>query len=238
MSLTAVNLAIIPARGGSKRIPRKNLRDFCGSPIIAHSIRTALQSGFFDHVVVSTDDDEIAETARTEGAKVPFVRPAELSGDHAGTQAVTRHAIQACRALGWPVELACCMYATAPFVLPQDLGRGRNALHDARVQYAFSATSFEFPVQRAIRLDAAGCVSPVWPQEIPRRSQDLEPLFHDAGQFYWGRADAFLTELPLFAPHSAAVLMPRHRVQDIDTEEDWVRAEWMYRAWKAGGADP
>lgn len=227
-----MKVAIIPARGGSKRIPRKNLRDFCGRPIIGYSIGTALDSGLFDEVIVSTDDEEIAALARTLGAKVPFVRPAELSNDHAGTLAVMQHAVQACRSLGWAPDLVCCLYATAPFVQAADLQRGLAALADARLQYAFSATSFAFPVQRAIRLDAAGHVEPVWPENIPKRSQDLEPLFHDAGQFYWGRAQAFAGHLPLFAPHSAAVVLPRHRVQDIDNEEDWVRAEWLFRAWK------
>jgi pseudaminic acid cytidylyltransferase len=227
-----MHVAIIPARGGSKRIPRKNLREFCGRPIIGWSIATAVSSGLFDKVLVSTDDEEIAEVAESLGASVPFRRPAALSDDHAGTLPVVRHAIQACRELGWKPQLACCLYATAPFVDPADLRRGLEALSDPAVQYAFSATSFAFPVQRAIRIDVNGRVSPVWPENMPRRSQDLEPLYHDAGQFYWGRADAFAQELPLFAPHSAAVLIPRHRVQDIDDEEDWTRAEWLFRAWK------
>jgi pseudaminic acid cytidylyltransferase len=227
--------AIIPARGGSKRIPRKNLREFCGQPIIAYSIRTALASGLFDHVVVSTDDEEIAALAVRYGAAVPFQRPAPLADDHSGTLEVLKHAIQACRQLGWPLETVCCLYATAPFVEVADLHRGLAALADPALQYSFSVTSFAFPVQRAIRLDGEGHVEPVWPENIPRRSQDLEPLFHDAGQFYWGRANAFERQLPLFAAHSAAVLLPRHRVQDIDSEEDWVRAEWMYRAWKEAG---
>lgn len=227
-----MKVAIIPARGGSKRIPRKNLRDFCGRPIMAWSLATALESGLFDEVVVSTDDEEIASVARSLGARVPFRRPAELSNDHAGTLAVMRHAVLACRELGWAPEFACCLYATAPFSLPEDLLEGLDALCEPQLQYAFSATSFAFPVQRAIRLGAAGRVEPVWPENIPKRSQDLEPLFHDAGQFYWGRAEAFVQKLPLFAPHSAAIVLPRHRVQDIDTEEDWVRAEWLFRAWK------
>lgn len=227
-----MRLAIIPARGGSKRIPRKNLREFCGQPIMGWSIATALACGLFDEVVVSTDDDEISQVAAALGASVPFRRPAFLSDDHAGTLAVVRHAVQACRELGWQPETLCCLYATAPFVEAADLQRGLDTLADPALQYAFSATSFAYPVQRAIRVDARGRVDPVWPENIPKRSQDLEQLYHDAGQFYWGRADAFVRELPLFAPHSCAVLMPRHRVQDIDDEEDWVRAEWMFRAWK------
>jgi N-acylneuraminate cytidylyltransferase len=237
-----VSIAIIPARGSSKRIPRKNLRDFCGRPIIAYSIETALQSGLFEHVVVSTDDTEITALALELGAQVPFVRPSELANDFAGTLAVMQHAVQACRDLGWTQERYCCLYATAPFVQTTDLHQGLALLDGPGpgdpVQYAFSATSFAFPVQRAIRLDVRGAVEPVWPENIPRRSQDLEPLFHDAGQFYWGRATAFAAALPLFAPHSRAVVLPRHRVQDIDDEADWLRAEWLYRAWKGVASQP
>lgn len=237
-----MNVAIIPARGGSKRIPRKNLRNFCGQPIIAYSIATALQSGLFEHVVVSTDDDEIATLARSLGAEVPFVRPEELANDFAGTLAVMGHAAQACAALGWSVQRLCCLYATAPFVQSTDLQRGLQALADTApkesVHYAFSATSFAFPVQRAIRLRTDGSVEPVWPESIPKRSQDLEPLYHDAGQFYWGSAAAFGAGLPIFAAHSKAVLIPRHRVQDIDDEADWVRAEWLYRAMSGLPASP
>ena len=231
-----MNIAVIPARGGSKRIPRKNLRDFCGEPIISYSIRTALQSGLFEHVVVSTDDSEIAALALRLGAQVPFMRPEELANDHAGTLAVMQHAAHACLALGWVVKRMCCLYATAPFTQVTDLQAGLALLDMPNagepVQYAFSATSFDFPVQRAIRLDASGAVRPVWPENIPKRSQDLEPLFHDAGQFYWGRTGAFQNLLPVFAAHSRAVLLPSHRVQDIDDEDDWTRAEWLYRAWK------
>ena len=237
-----MNVAIIPARGGSKRIPRKNLRDFCGQPIIAYSIRTALQSNLFDHVVVSTDDAEIAALAVQYGAKVPFMRPAELANDHASTAAVMHHAVGACRESGWDVHRLCCLYATAPFVEVSDLQAGLALLETQTsgvpVQYAFSATSFAFPVQRAIRISPAGAIEPVWPENIPKRSQDLEPLHHDAGQFYWGRTAAFDKSLPIFAPHSRAVLLPRYRVQDIDDEDDWTRAEWLYRAWKGSQGTP
>lgn len=235
-----MNVAIIPARGGSKRIPHKNLRQFCGQPIIAYSIQIALQSNLFEHVVVSTDDLEIAETAIQYGAQVPFIRPAELADDHASTAAVMQHATGACNNLGWNVQRLCCLYATAPFIEVADLQAGLAFLDPAvagqPVQYAFSATSFAFPVQRAIRMDNLGTIEPVWSENIPKRSQDLEPLFHDAGQFYWGRTGAFAGSLPIFAAHSRAVLLPRHRVQDIDDEDDWTRAEWLYRAWKGSAA--
>lgn len=232
-----MNIAIIPARGGSKRIPRKNVRSFCGKPILAYSIETALASGLFDHVIVSTDDAEIATVAKNHGAEVPFMRPSSLADDYAGTLAVMQHAVLACRELGWMADYFCCLYATAPFVLGADLQSGFQALASDNqnldtVEYVFSATSFDFPVQRAIRINTLGRVEPVWPENIPKRSQDLEPLYHDAGQFYWGKAHAFQNLKPLFAAHSKAVLIPQHRVQDIDTEHDWIRAEWMYGAWK------
>ena len=237
-----MNVAIIPARGGSKRILRKNLRHFCGQPIVAYSINTALESGLFDHVVVSTDDPEIASLALKLGAEVPFVRPVELADDNASTLAVMQHAVRMCQASGWPIKQLCCLYATAPFVEVEDLRAGLQLLgspgKEGLVQYAFTATSFGFPVQRAIRLNSLGAVQSVWPENIPERSQDLEPLFHDAGQFYWGRASAFESMLPIFASHSRALLIPSHRVQDIDNEEDWVRAEWLYRAWKSSVAAP
>ena len=228
-----MKLAVIPARGGSKRIPRKNLREFCGKPMIVHSIHAARDCALFERIIVSTEDPEIAAVARAHGAEVPFMRPAALADDHTGTLAVMRHAVQACRALQWNVEEVCCLYATAPFVTVQDLRRGLELLQGEGVQYAFSATDFDFAIQRAIRLKAGGAVEPVWPENMARRSQDLEPLYHDAGQFYWGRAEAFATELPIFAAHSRAVLLPRARVQDIDTPDDWQRAEWIYRSWMA-----
>ena len=228
-----MRVAVIPARGGSKRIPRKNIRPFGGLPMIGHSIRTALHSGLFEHVMVSTDDQEIAQVARDLGASVPFMRPASLADDFATTLDVMQHAVAACRALDIQPQLVCCLYATAPFVLAADLQQGLTALQDTRFQYAFSATGFSFPVQRAIRLTGQGGVEPVWPEKMASRSQDLEPLYHDAGQFYWGRPEAFAGQLPIFAAHSAPILLPGHRVQDIDTEEDWIRAEWMYKAWTA-----
>jgi len=230
-----VKLAVIPARGGSKRIPRKNIREFAGRPIIAHSIGAALESGCFDRVIVSTDDEEIAAVARQWGAETPFLRPATLADDHTGTNAVVKHAIGWFREAGHAVELACCIYATAPFVQARYLRQGLERLASSDKAFAFSVTSFPFPIQRAIRINAAGAVEAIWPENISRRSQDLEEAFHDAGQFYWGRADAFLTDTVLFSPASLPVVLPRHLVQDIDTLEDWQRAEHMYRALELAG---
>ena len=228
-----MKLAIIPARGGSKRIPRKNIKLFCAKPMIAWSIEAALQSGCFDQVIVSTDDQEIAEVARRYGATVPFMRPTELSDDHTGTVPVIQHAIEWVNAQGQPVEQACCLYATAPFVSAEDINRGLDILDATQSDYAFSVTSYAFPIQRAIRLNDEGRVQMFNPEYFNIRSQDLEEAFHDAGQFYWGTADAWLQGRMIFGTGSVPVPLPRHRVQDIDTPEDWVRAEWLFKAMQA-----
>lgn len=224
-------IALIPARGGSKRIPRKNVKPFHGLPMIAHSIRAALRSGLFDRVVVSTEDAEIAAVAREHGAETPFERPAELAGDHAGTVPVIQHAIGELRRQGESPDYLCCLYATAPFVQPAYLRQGYEALA-ARPDksYAFPVTTFAFPVQRALRLDADGCVDALYPEYRNTRSQDLEEAYHDAGQFYWGRSEAWLRGDVVFSPCSLPVVLPRYLVQDIDTAEDWQRAELMYAA--------
>lgn len=232
-----MRLAVIPARGGSKRIPRKNIRLFCGKPIIGYSIAAARESGLFDLVLVSTDDAEIAAVARELGAWVPFVRPAQLSDDHTGTNAVVRHALRWLQAEGEKVRYACCIYATAPFVQPHYLREGYQKLTGLGKSFAFSVTSFAFPIQRALRLDPGGGVSAFSPELIGSRSQDLEEAYHDAGQFYWGTSRAFLKEEVLFSGNSVPVILPRHLVQDIDTLEDWTRAELMYQAWQAGNTE-
>lgn len=225
-----MKLAVIPARGGSKRIPRKNVKVFCGKPMIAWSIEAALQSGCFDQVIVSTDNAEIAEVARQCGAQVPFVRPAALSDDHTGTIPVIGHAIEWFQAQGQTPSQVCCLYATAPFVSANDLGRGLAVLTETGADYAFAVTSYAFPIQRAIRITQANRVEMFNPEHFNTRSQDLGEAYHDAGQFYWGRAAAWLQGRVIFSPAAAPVVLPRHRVQDIDTPEDWTRAEWMFKA--------
>lgn len=222
-----MNVAIIPARGGSKRIPRKNIKAFGGKPMIAWSIEAALASGCFDRVIVSTDDHEIAEVAQEWGAEVPFMRPVELADDHAGTIPVIAQATEWLSQHAQAPTAVCCIYATAPFVQPEDLQRGLTTLQTQGVDYAFSVTSYAFPIQRAIHLTAEGRVAMFHPEHFATRSQDLEKAFHDAGQFYWGTAAAWLAETPLFSEGSMPVELPRHRVQDIDTPEDWQRAEMM-----------
>ncbi|VVQ26739.1 pseudaminic acid cytidylyltransferase [Pseudomonas fluorescens] len=226
------NVAIIPARGGSKRIPRKNLLPFDGVPMIVRSIRTALESGLFDQVVVSTDDAEIADVARAHGAQVPFLRPADLADDFTGTAAVIVHALQQLPAY----DYACCVYATAPLLQARYLRQGIELLEQhLEKSFAFSVCSFGFPVQRALTLDGQGALSALYPEFRNTRSQDLPEAFQDAGQFYWGRTEAWLRGEVLYSPASLPVILPRHLVQDIDTLEDWKRAEYLYAALKAGG---
>ncbi|SDT95351.1 pseudaminic acid cytidylyltransferase [Halopseudomonas salegens] len=225
-----MRLAVIPARGGSKRIPRKNIKLFCGKPMLAWSVEAALQSGCFDQVIVSTDDDEIADVATRLGATVPFMRPEELSDDFTGTLPVIRHAVEWFQQHGYSVEQACCIYATAPFISPEDIQRGLERLQRDACDYAFSVTSYAFPVQRAIVINTLGEVEMLYPEHFNTRSQDLPEAYHDAGQFYWGKASAWLNEKPIFGPGAVPVVLPRHRVQDIDTAEDWHRAEWMFKA--------
>lgn len=224
-----MNIAIIPARGGSKRIPRKNIKEFHGKPMIAYSIEAALNSGCFDKVIVSTDDAEIAEVAKKYGAEVPFMRPANIADDYATTLDVIKHAIEFTEQQAWSVKNVCCIYATAPFLIPEFIQKGLQELTKNTINYAFSATSFPFPIQRAIKLNTEQRVEMFQPEHLNTRSQDLEEAYHDAGQFYWGTADAFSKSKAMFTSHSKAVLLPRACVQDIDTEEDWDFAEKLFR---------
>lgn len=228
-------VAVIPARGGSKRIPRKNIREFAGKPIIAYSIEAALKSQLFDRIIVSTDDEEIASVSQHYGAEVPFMRPAELSDDYTGTNAVTKHALDWLNANGQHVDYACCIYATAPFIQMRYLKEGYERLLGSGKLFVFSVTSFPFPIQRAIKINKQGEVVAFHPENYYVRSQDLEEAFHDAGQFYWGRAEAFLEDVMPYSPVSLPVILPRHLVQDIDTPEDWLRAEYMYQVLHRSG---
>lgn len=222
-----MRLAVIPARGGSKRIPRKNIKTFGGRPMIAWSIAAAQECGLFDRIIVSTDDPEIASAAKEHGAEVPFMRPAALSDDFTGTIPVIAHATAWQSANGVAATQVCCIYATAPFIRPADLQTGLAILQETGADFAFSVTSYAAPIQRALRVREDRRLEMFDPAQFNARSQDLEEAWHDAGQFYWGRAEAWLAEKPLFGPHAAPVMLPRYRVQDIDTPDDWVRAEHM-----------
>jgi pseudaminic acid cytidylyltransferase len=223
-----MNIAIIPARGGSKRIPRKNIKEFAGLPIIAHSIKAALECGLFDKVIVSTDDEEIASVAQEFGADVPFMRPSNLSDDHTATIPVIAHAIQTLQN-DYVIDNVCCIYATAPFIRSSDLIDAYNALLTHNKQYAFPVTTFPFPIQRGVKRDVEGNIEMFNPQHFTTRSQDLEEAYHDVGQFYWGRATAWIEGKPIFSDAATTIVLPRHLVQDIDTPEDWIRAELMYK---------
>lgn len=223
-----MKIAVIPARGGSKRIPRKNIRNFCGKPMIAWSIEAAKASALFDHITVSTDDAEIADIAKQWGAEVPFLRPAELSNDYAGTTEVIAHATQWALDQGFDVEAVCCIYATAPFIRVDDIKRGLAALESGDWAYAFTATDFAAPIFRSFKQNAEGGVEMFYTEYFSARSQDLPIALHDAGQFYWGRPSAWIEGKRIFDRHSIPVVIPRWRVQDIDTQDDWVRAELIF----------
>ncbi len=225
-----MNIAIIPARGGSKRIPRKNIKEFCGKAIIAYSIEAALECGCFERVVVSTDDVEIVDVAKQYGAEVPFVRPVDLSNDYVGTAPVMRHAIEWFQWHDQFPELACCIYPTAPFITTVSLLDGLDKISKTDCDFAFAVTSYPYPIQRAIRLNESGRVGMFQPELYKTRSQDLEEAYHDAGQFYWGRSSAWLEGKIIFCSDSVPVLLPQYLVQDIDTPEDWLRAEMMFKS--------
>ena len=225
-----MNLAVIPARGGSKRIPRKNIRPFAGKPMIAFAIDSALASGQFDKVIVSTDDAEIADIARQHGAEVPFMRPADLSDDFTPTVPVIAHAIRSMMDLGTAPELVCCIYPGVPMIDADDLRKAREHLLGSQAQYAFPVAPFPAAIQRALRRDVeTGNAQPFSPQYVNTRTQDLEPAYFDAGQFYWGRRQAWLDGLSLHG-HGTTIVLPEWRVVDIDTADDWARAEILYRA--------
>ena len=223
-------LAIIPARGGSRRIPRKNVRDFGGAPVIHWPISTALSSGLFDQVVVSTDDEDIASVARQSGALIPFMRPAELANDFTPFRQVVNHAIKACETVWGRYDQVCCIYATAPLIEVDDLITAHNALAQSKAQFVFSAVAFEFPIQRAFRLNGEQQPTMIEPEHRFTRSQDLEPTYHDAAQFYWGHRDAFLRGDHMFSDCAKAHVLPAHRVRDLDTEEDWQVALALWQA--------
>jgi len=221
-------VAIIPARGGSKRIPRKNIKDFHGKPLIAYSIETALESKLFDKVIVTTDDEEIAAIAKEQGAEVPFIRPKELSDDFTGTGDVVDHALNYLKEQGESYDYACTIYATAPLLQSKYLIEGYNALKNSTAIHAFSATSMPFPIQRTFKLDINGRCEMFTPEHYMSRSQDLEEAYQDAGQFYWTKLNQKSDEI-MFGKDSIPIILPRHLVQDIDTLEDWQRAEVMYK---------
>jgi pseudaminic acid cytidylyltransferase len=222
------NIAIIPARGGSKRIPRKNIRIFAGKPMIAHSIDIALRSELFDRVIVSTDDEDIAEVALHHGAEVPFIRPEALSGDYIGLAEVIAHTLDRVAEKGREPLAACCILATAPFIQIQDIKKGLDLLNGGGWQYVLSATTFGSSIFRGFKSSDTQGLEMFFPSHVHTRSQDLPEAMHDAGQFYWGRPQAWRERLSVLDKWTTLIELPSWRVQDIDTKEDWSRAELIY----------
>lgn len=221
------NLCVIPARGGSKRIPRKNVKPFMGKPIIAYSIEAALQSGLFEEVMVSTDDEEIAETARKYGAKVPFMRSEETSNDFAGTDDVLLEVLDEYKKNGKEFDVLCCLYSTAPFVSSKRLVEAYNELN-SQVDYIFTCVAYSYPVQRSLHIiDGKMCM--VHPEYLDARTQDLETIYHDAGQFYFARISSYLKEKTLWGTNTRGLILSELEVQDLDNITDWTLAEMKYQ---------
>jgi N-acylneuraminate cytidylyltransferase len=219
-----MNLCVIPARGGSKRIPRKNIRVFAGKPMIAYAIQAAQKSGLFGRIVVSTDDEEVAKISREIGAEVPFLRPNELSDDHTPTVPVVAHAIRALETNGGNMTYVCCIYPCVPFIEETDLKKTLSLLEQGNSEYSFPVAEYPSPIQRALKLGLGNQVSPFYPEFELSRTQDLERAYHDAGQFYWGSKKAWLNNR-LIHSSSVGLKIPRFRAVDIDTLDDWEKAE-------------
>lgn len=223
-----MNIAIIPARGGSKRVPRKNIKTFADRPMIAHAITAAINSKLFEYVIVSTDDEEIASVSRSWGATVPFMRPPELADDYTPTVPVVAHAIEMLKKQSIAFDNVCCIYPSVPFIQTSDLVNAFQLLNSSNQGYCYPVAEFPSAIQRALRHNTDGSLQPINPQYEWTRTQDLEPAFYDAGQFYWGRVESWLTGLGLQS-NGAGIVIPQWRVVDIDTHEDWARAEILYK---------
>lgn len=228
------NVAIITARGGSKRIPRKNIKDFLGKPIIAYSIAAALDAGCFEEVMVSTDDREIAELAQRLGAKVPFMRSVEMANDYASTSDVLLEVLNEYCRQDKIFDYACCIYPTAPFITAKKLKNGHELLLKAGADAVLPVVRFSYPIQRAMKIED-NRLSMIWPEHLNSRSQDLIPVYHDSGQFYFFKIKRFLETQKLFGDYTVPIELPESEVQDIDTEEDWTIAEIKYRIMQQSG---
>lgn len=225
-------VAVIPARGGSKRIPKKNIKEFFGKPIISYSIRAAIDSQLFDKVIVSTDCENIAQVAIKYGAEVPFMRPEELSGDFLGTHEVVGHALKWLEDFGDAVDFACCIYATAPMIQGTDLIKGYDLIKTEKWKAVIAATKYSYPVFRSFKKLPNGGLEMVFPEHYNSRSQDLPEVYHDAGQFYWAKAQEWKNKPDGFSENNTIIELPNYLVQDIDTIEDWNRAEKIYENYK------
>ena len=221
-------LAVITARGGSKRIPRKNIKEFCGQPIITYSIKAALESGVFEEVMVSTDDAEIAEIAKGAGAQVPFMRSSDTANDFATTADVIAEVLESYKQCGKTFDAVCCIYPTAPFVSATKLQNAMNLLEEKDADSVLPVVRFSFPPQRSVVMED-GFMKFKWPEHALTRSQDLEPFYHDAGQFYCINVNSFAEQKKMVMEKTVPIEMPELEVQDIDTEEDWQIAEVKYK---------
>ncbi len=224
-------LAIIPARGGSKRIPRKNIKFFLGNPIIKYSIEASLKSKCFDEVMISTDDKEIAKIAQKYRAKVPFYRSAKNSSDYATTPDVIEEVLKEYQKRGKVFKYCCCIYPTAPFVTAKKLKKGFEKLKKTSADSVVPIVRFSYPIQRALKIEK-GKFKMIWPKNLNARSQDLMLIYHDAGQFYWLKVESFLKQKKLFAKHSVPIEVPESEVQDIDHKKDWKIAELKFKIFK------
>ena len=224
-------LCIIPARGGSKRIPRKNIKPFMGKPIIAYSIEAALNSGVFDEVMVSTDDEEIAEVARQYGASVPFLRSAETSNDYATTVDVLLEVVNKYKEQGKNFDTICCLYSTAPFVTPERLKEASSEINDT-IDACFTIVQYSYPIQRSLRINENNCVEMKFPEHLKSRTQDLEKVYHDAGQFYFVKTESLIQEKTVWCKRTAPLILSELEVQDLDTLTDWQLAEMKYQLLK------
>jgi pseudaminic acid cytidylyltransferase len=223
-----MRIAVIPARGGSKRIPRKNIREFCGKPMIAWAITTALKSRLFDQVIVSTDDNEIADISKRWGAITPFVRPDELSDDLTPTVPVIAHAVRSLLEVGYLVDYACCIYPCTPFLQKGDLTSAFDLLQKNNADFVYPVAEYAHPIQRAMRMLSSGQMQFISPENELTRTQDLEKSYHDSGQFYWGKASAWLEHKRMHTD-GLGMAIPNWRVVDIDSMDDWRRAEEIYK---------
>jgi len=222
------NLCIIPARGGSKRIPRKNIKPFMGKPIMAYSIEAALKSGLFDEVMVSTDDYDFADVARQYGASVPFMRSAATANDYATTEDVLIEVLDEYKKQGKEFDNICCLYSTAPFVTAERLKEAYQKMIDENVDAVFTVVAYSYPIQRCLHI-VDGKIGMKWPEYQTARSQDLETIYHDAGQFYFGRVVQLRIEKDLWMKNSVPLILPETEVQDLDTMTDWQLAEMKYK---------
>lgn len=222
-------IAIIPARGGSKRIPRKNVKDFLGMPIIAYSIKAALLSGVFDEVMVSTDDEEIAAVAREYGAVVPFFRSAETSNDFASTADVILEVLGKYAEIDVHFDIVACIYATAPFLSVETIKKGMDAIKQNGYDSAFTCVEFSYPILRSMIIDKNNRISMKWPEYQLSRSQDLEKFYHDAGQYYVSKTDNYIEHKAFCGNNTAPLILSELSVQDLDTETDWKIAEIKYK---------